>query len=140
MYKKPTDKDWIEDWKHDNGMYMGTCGQCKGEFIGHKRRHLCKECYGLNQRIVAAANRFHFSFAKPLVVISARHWDENMHHIVSNLSEDLMETVVREEQGFVNQYGQFLTREDAWIVAERQGQIRRDLGSAPGRLYSEHLY
>ncbi len=28
------------------------------------------------------------------------------------------------EQGFVDQFGTFLTREEAWVIADREGQIR----------------
>lgn len=42
-------------------------------------------------------------------------------------------------QGFVDQFGAFLTRKDAWIIAERNGQIKREV-SSPGTLYSENLY
>jgi hypothetical protein len=44
------------------------------------------------------------------------------------------------EQGFVDQYGNFMTREEAWEIAQAAGQIRRPEGGAPGTLYSEHLY
>lgn len=43
------------------------------------------------------------------------------------------------QQGFVDQWGNFLTREEAWIIADRQGQIVRDV-STPGELFSENLY
>ncbi len=43
------------------------------------------------------------------------------------------------DQGFVDQYGTFLSREEAWIIAEREGQIR-EVVSTPGTLYSECLY
>ena len=42
-------------------------------------------------------------------------------------------------QGFVDQYGKFYNREDAWIIAERNGQIKKQV-SSPGTLYSENLY
>jgi len=45
------------------------------------------------------------------------------------------------DQGFVDQKGVFLTREEAWKVAEAAGQIRRVTGSkGVGELYSEDLY
>lgn len=43
------------------------------------------------------------------------------------------------EQGFVDQFGVFLNREDAWVVAEQAGQILRRVAT-PGELYSENLY
>ena len=42
-------------------------------------------------------------------------------------------------QGFIDQFGDFLNRKDAWKIAEDQGQIRREV-STPGTLYSENLY
>lgn len=44
------------------------------------------------------------------------------------------------EQGFVDQFGIFMTREQAWEVAMEQGQIHRETGAPPGKLYSENLY
>ena len=43
------------------------------------------------------------------------------------------------EQGFVDQYGRFYTREEAWVIAEKNGQIKNHV-STPGTLYSECLY
>lgn len=34
----------------------------------------------------------------------------------------------------------FLTRQEAWVVAEAAGQIVRDKDKCVGTLYSEHLY
>jgi hypothetical protein len=44
------------------------------------------------------------------------------------------------EQGFIDNKGNFLTREEAWVVAEREGQIIRRACSDEGVLYSENLY
>jgi hypothetical protein len=37
-------KSWKEDFKHENGNYLNVCVQCNDEFLGHKRRVICKEC------------------------------------------------------------------------------------------------
>ena len=37
-------KNWVEDYKHENGNYICRCSKCKEYFYGHKRRPLCKEC------------------------------------------------------------------------------------------------
>ena len=37
------ERDWPEDYEHD-GCYINHCAVCKGEFLGHKRRTVCKEC------------------------------------------------------------------------------------------------
>jgi hypothetical protein len=44
------------------------------------------------------------------------------------------------EQGFIDQFGKFLTREEAWVIASENGQIRRQVGGDQSRLYSENLY
>ena len=38
------EKDWQEDWHHENGQYYCRCVHCKEQFIGYKRRVVCKEC------------------------------------------------------------------------------------------------
>ena len=46
-----------------------------------------------------------------------------------------------EDQGFVDQFGNFHTREEAYIVAKRNGQIRREVSTGlKNKLFSEHLY
>ena len=44
------------------------------------------------------------------------------------------------EQGFIDQFNKFLTREEAWMVAHRQKQVVRRCGGDEKRLYSENLY
>jgi hypothetical protein len=44
------------------------------------------------------------------------------------------------EQGFVDQIGTFMTREEAWIVAENAGQILYRVGGDGTKLFSENLY
>ena len=36
--------DWPEDFPHENGNYMCRCIQCGKNFMGHKRRCVCKTC------------------------------------------------------------------------------------------------
>jgi hypothetical protein len=43
------------------------------------------------------------------------------------------------EQGFIDQYGQFLTRQEAYTIALEQNQILYP-GFDSGTLYSEDLY
>jgi len=38
------DRSWKEDFDHENGRYMNKCCVCKENFIGHKRRVVCKKC------------------------------------------------------------------------------------------------
>ncbi len=43
-------------------------------------------------------------------------------------------------QGFIDQYGKWLTREEAWKVAKKAGQIKYSSGYCDGTLFSEDLY
>jgi hypothetical protein len=44
------------------------------------------------------------------------------------------------EQGFIDQHCNFLTREQAWKIAEKHGQIVNHPEWQSGTLHSEHLY
>jgi hypothetical protein len=44
------------------------------------------------------------------------------------------------DQGFIDQFGDWMTREEAWIVAVDQNQVRRRCGGDGDRLFSENLY
>jgi hypothetical protein len=37
-------RDWTEDFSHENGNYQNMCVRCSNVFIGHKRRFICKSC------------------------------------------------------------------------------------------------
>ena len=39
-----TERAWIEDAGHENGLYSNTCIKCGREFAGHKRRVICRVC------------------------------------------------------------------------------------------------
>lgn len=85
-----------------------------------------------NQRIVCAANQFDCG----TVILGARHWDDFMHQQADRMG---LSDIKCTSQGFINQFGKFLTRKESWVIAERQGQIIRDVG-CDGVLYSENLY
>ena len=38
------DRSWPEDYSHENGHYFNTCCNCQRQFMGHKRRVVCKVC------------------------------------------------------------------------------------------------
>ena len=87
----------------------------------------------MNQRIVCAANRHKQT---KQVILGIRHWDGYIR--VQCLDYDYDYSYY--EQGFIDNKGNFLTREEAWVVAEREGQIIRRVGGDKGVLYSENLY
>ena len=39
-----SERDWKEDFVHENGNYVCQCYKCKEYFYGHKRRVECKIC------------------------------------------------------------------------------------------------
>jgi len=53
---------------------------------------------------------------------------------------EMMSFVEPWEQGFVDQHGEFMTREEAHKVAIEAGQIIRRCGGDEERLFSENLY
>lgn len=89
----------------------------------------------MNQRIVCAAIKF-ASIGKEYIVTGARHYDSIMASTIKLLPQGTYER----EQGFIDQAGKFLTREEAWVIAEAAGQIIRRVGGDGNKLYSENLY
>lgn len=73
-----------------------------------------------------------------LVVTGVRHFSPDMRLILHRVYGDKYHLQVK-EQGFVDNKGEFLSREDAWKAADLAGQIRKEV-SSPGTLYSENLY
>lgn len=44
MIKEAEERNFPEDYSHENGNYRNICCLCKNEFKGHKRRVICKKC------------------------------------------------------------------------------------------------
>jgi hypothetical protein len=89
-------------------------------------------------RVVCAAIKFYDQrYDKEIVVTSARHYDRLMHETLKMIGRDYLKEI---EQGFIDQFGNFLTREEALEIATRNGQIYRRCGGDHVRLYSENLY
>ena len=91
------------------------------------------------RRVVCAANRY-----KDILLLGPRHWDQTMHTQRALMRLDDVPSQ-EFEQGFVNTWGEFLTREEAWEVAMENSQVLRFVGGqAAGdnnlKLYSENLY
>ena len=86
------------------------------------------------QQVVCAANRF----PDGTVLLGARHWDKWMCDMANRLGIK----GGTEEQGFINQFGEFLTREEAMEVVRRNKQpfdVRRNGGDSK-TLFSEGIY
>lgn len=83
-------------------------------------------------RVVAAATKI-----DGLIIVGARHCDSIMRATLKALGKKYSP----EHEGFIDQYGIFMTREMAWKVANAANQIIRQVGgNESGRLYSENLY
>lgn len=83
------------------------------------------------RRIVCAANR---NRQDGRIICGARHWDKIMWAQVPEQGWNNW------DQGFIDQFGDYLSREEAWIVAVEQNQIVKRVGGDEGQLFSENLY
>jgi len=85
------------------------------------------------KRVVCAACRWPDGH----IILGIRHFSPDM-----RLSAALQgyEHVAGIDQGFVDQYGQFLTRQEAFKIALENGQYRPYEPYTIGTLYSEDLY
>ena len=96
---------------------------------------------GWMRRVVCAANRVAETDA---LVLGPRHWDTTMRrNALARYNGDEACFDLEWEQGFIDQKGIFMTREEAWKVAEAAGQIIRRVGGDTmngGHLFSENLY
>lgn len=89
--------------------------------------------HDLGLRVVAAANKLPCG----LVVVGVRHCDDIMSAQAHAAGKKLTKSI----QGFVDNKCNFLTRQEAWVVAKAAGQILRLGGGENGkRLFSENLY
>ncbi len=94
------------------------------------------------RRIVCAACRNKDNH----VIIGIRHFDTIMHTTIDSRTHEYpQESWSNCEQGFVDQFGDFISREDAWDIAVKANQIYRLVGDQKSlnekyKLYSENLY
>jgi hypothetical protein len=73
------------------------------------------------------------------IIAGARHYDSVMRPLAFPKDERKGEWIEC-EQGFIDQFGTFLTREEAWKIAEANNQIIDKNVHSAGVLYSEDLY
>jgi len=89
--------------------------------------------HGVSPKVVCAAIR---CIRTGLIIAGARHFDEIMGRTIQAIAS--IETFADAEQGFIDQRGNFLTRQDAYILATENGQCKTT--HLVGILYSEDLY
>jgi len=89
------------------------------------------------RRIVCAAINY-----KNTIVLGIRHHDSFMNEEIKRLKFLFANEWDRtcEVQGFVDQWGNFMNREDARIVASATNQIIKRCGGDTNQLFSENLY
>lgn len=88
------------------------------------------------RRVVCAAIRLHEHGR--ILVVGPRHYDATMQKAISATGINV--ELKTEEQGFIDQHGVFMTRQEALTVARAAGQIRYRCGGDEHALYSENLY
>ena len=89
------------------------------------------------RRVICAANRVGLT-----LILGARHYDQTMHATIQHLQALGDERNFRAaEQGFIDQFGEFLTREEALTVARAAGQLEgRHKHNPQDQLCSEDIY
>lgn len=90
----------------------------------------------MDKRVVCAA----IKHPDGRIVCGARHYDAAMIRQLEQLPDMWTPGWQAAEQGFIDQRCEFLTREEAWKIADTNGQIIRERDWATGSLHSEHLY
>jgi hypothetical protein len=93
----------------------------------------------LMRRIVCAA----CLYSDGILIIGPRHGDKVMQSQYGEYIEKMCDDTIKVKQGFIDQWGLFLDRRQAWLVANRQLQIIHRFGDYRDEwhtLFSENLY
>lgn len=92
------------------------------------------EYYGVQRRVAQAAYSYN-----GYIVTGTRHSCPIMQMQIYAIGVELLDEwcgLDKMVQGFTDQYGNFLTRKEAYVIAKESGQIIRE-DVCPGTLYSE---
>ena len=87
------------------------------------------------RKVVCAAIRSQKTGA---IVAGARHYDTVMRDQMNRCGG--FKEGRPYDQGFIDQNGVFMDRQEAWKVAEAAGQLKDYQSYTPGTLFSEDLY
>lgn len=111
----------------------------KSRITLHKRDTPMEPVEGVIRIVVCAANRY-----GDIIIPSARHFDVTMRNTFTLLSRSTRKRIQAavEEQGFIDQWGNFLTRKEALAIAKANGQYGhwREPCHHQSDLFSEDLY
>ena len=131
---------WVALEEHEGGppgkpwnLLMEDCWLISRKFTDHITFDELTKPKAPQRRIVCAAH-----FLGGEIICSPRHFDPVARAQMKN--HPLKDQWSGCAQGFVDQYGIYLSREDAWPIAQEAKQIIRDINERIGTLYSEHLY
>lgn len=95
----------------------------------------------IERRIVSAANRYKLKDGGTIVVPGTRHCSKDMAAVVDLILDKIVSRHTA-DQGFVDQFANYWTREEALVIATRAGQINtvRKKSNPEHQLFSEDLY
>lgn len=98
----------------------------------------------VQRKIVSAANRFERRDGTPLIIPASRHYSPIMRDISKMLAKNkVIKTmmVCGDDQGFIDQFDDYHTREDAMVIVMHSGQaFDKDRNGHHRELFSEGLY
>lgn len=98
---------------------------------------------GVQRRIVSAANRFTDKETGEVIVIAAaRHYSPLMSEMIKYLKTKGVELSKAhgDNQGFIDQFDDYHTREEALVIAQWADQLPYEKCSPVDELFSEDLY
>lgn len=98
---------------------------------------------GVQRRIVSAANRFTDKETGEVIVIaSARHYSPLMSKMIKYLETKgvKLSKAHGDNQGFIDQFDDYHTREEALVIAQWADQLHYEKGFPEDQLFSEDLY
>jgi hypothetical protein len=121
--------------RHDEVASVQKATQAEEPLVRHQpqdQEQARKETAMLERRIVCAA----LCLGSRDIICGPRHFDWIMQRQILRDGRDWMKA----QQGFLDQRGVFVSREEAWKIAREAEQIVRRVGGDGKRLYSENLY
>lgn len=119
--------EWAEIYQitEDNGINTSRGWICRSEIQKWQVNPdlpvyiVCAACRNFDGRIICGPRHFDNTMREQIKAAEGlKHWQNGGC-----------------DQGFVDQYGRFYSRKEAWIIAEKNGQIRHPDVSTRGTLY-----
>lgn len=95
------------------------------------------------RKIVCAANKYTLIDGREVILPCVRHGSKELHNNLDLLKEaGLLKTgfCKPDDQGFIDQYSNWWSREDAYVIATAANQVNVVRNGADNELYSEGLY